>query len=247
MAIDYVRFVRVTTRCAEVGTDPGISSIVGLIYKETAEAPMKAFLEASTAVDNATSAFAKENKEALAALSKLDGPYRVARSAVVAVLPETVLPDTLKTQPTDTDKLIAIERLLDVIDDNVGTPWANALLVGEFGQQAPKTVKELTEAIAANKTHAKAVTARAAAYGPAYEAYLPFKRVVRDALGPASKEYRRIHLRASPGGGKQDDGEPEGEAIGNAGNNAAGNAGAGAAAPDKADDAPPKGGAQPPA
>jgi hypothetical protein len=35
-------------------------------------------------------------------------------------------------------------------------------------------------------------------YGSTYEKHLGFKRVVRDAYGPASKQYRRIHLRASP-------------------------------------------------
>jgi len=38
--------------------------------------------------------------------------------------------------------------------------------------------------------------ARAAAYGLAYEKYLAFKRVVRDAYGPSSKQYPRIHVRA---------------------------------------------------
>jgi hypothetical protein len=34
-------------------------------------------------------------------------------------------------------------------------------------------------------------------YGSAYEKYLGFKRVVRDALGPGSKQYKRIHMRAA--------------------------------------------------
>lgn len=238
MSIDYDRFERVTTRCVEVGTDPGLPSIIGLLFKETAEAPIQAFLQASTAVDSAMSAFGRENREALDALNKLDGPYRSARSAVLAVLPETVLPSTLKSQPTDTDKLNAIERLVDVIDDHMGKAWADVLLAGDFGQQAPKAVKELNEAIAANKALSKAIGARAAAFGPAYEVYLRFKRVVRDTLGPGSKEYRRIHLRASPGSGGQGGGEeggntgsPAGGEGGSAGGSGSGGEGGEAPSP----------------
>jgi hypothetical protein len=203
--IDYDRFVRVLTRCVELGADAAQPPIIGHVYKETAEGPITAFLAANKAVTAAMTAYAKENREALKALADLDVPYRAARSAVLAMMPETVLPDTLKSQPTDTDKLNAIERLLDVVDDHAGKPWADTLLQGEFGQKAPATVKELNEAITANKELGQSTMARAAAYGPAYEVYLRFKRVVRDTRGPGSKEYRRIHLRASPGaGGKED-------------------------------------------
>jgi hypothetical protein len=143
---------------------------------------------------------------------------------VLAVLPDTVLPDTLKAQPTDTDKLNAIERLVDVLDDHAGKPWADALLSGDFGQQAPKTVKELNEAIAPNRALSKVIGARAAAYGPAYEVYLRFKRLVRDTLGASSKEYRRIHLRASPGAGGQEEGGED--TSGNTGSPAGSGAGA---------------------
>jgi hypothetical protein len=204
-AIDYDRFVRVLTRCVELGADATLPPILGHVYKETAEGPITAFLAANKAVDTAMTAYSKENREALRALSDLDGPYRVARSAVLAMVPETVLPDTLKSYPTDTDKLNAIERLLDIVDDHAGKPWADTLLQGELGQKAPKTVKELTEAIAANKELGQVTMARAAAYGPAYEVYLRFKRVVRDTRGPGSKEYRRIHLRASPGAAGKDE------------------------------------------
>ncbi len=203
--IDYDRFTRVATRCAELASDPAQPPIVGLLYKETADLRISTFLTAGKAVDVAMTAFAKENHEALQALTVLDAPYAVARSAVLAVFPQTVLPDTLKTLPTDTDKLNAIERLLDVIDDHAGKPWADALLAGPFGQQAPKTIQEVQQAIEASKARSRAITDRAAAYGPAYEAYLAFKRVVRSACGPASREYRRIHLRASPGASPKDD------------------------------------------
>lgn len=197
--LNYDRFVRVLTRSAELAAAADKPPILGIVYKETAEAKINAFLAANTAVDKALTAFAKENREAVAALNAMDAPYGVARATVVALLPETVLPETLKAQPTDTDKLNAIERLLDIIDDHVGKPWADTLLQGDFGQRAPTTVNEVHEAIAASTARSKALNTRAEAYGPAREAYLAFKRVVRNALGPGSKDYRRIHLRASPG------------------------------------------------
>jgi hypothetical protein len=215
--IDYGRFVRVLSRCAELAADASQPAIIGLVYKEAMEGLVTAFLEAEKATTTATGALGKEGHEARKALTDLDAPYRVARSAVLAVLPDTVLPQTLKVQPTDTDKLNAIERLLYVVNEHAGKGWADELLKGDFGQKASKAVKELKETIAASTELGKANTARAAAYGPAYEAYLRFNRVVRDALGPTSKEYRRIHLRASPGAAANgevpaDDSPPESEA-----------------------------------
>jgi hypothetical protein len=205
--IDYVRFVRILTRCAEVATEKDLPPIIGHVYQASAKPHVEAFFAATDDVDKATTAFAKENREGLDALRELDTPYRVARSATLAVIKDAKLPDTLKSQPTDTDQLNAIEKLLDIIDDHAGEPWADALLQGEFGTKGAAAVKELNESIAANKALNKAQMARAQAYGPAYESYLSFKRVVRDALGPGSKQYRRIHLRASAGTGA-DDGAP---------------------------------------
>jgi hypothetical protein len=201
VTIDYERFARVVTRCIEVANEPGANPVVVSVFKETLADPAAAYLAGELAVSTAMTSFAKENREALDALVSLDGPYRVARSAVMAILPETKLPDTLKSQPTDTDKLNAIDRLIDLIDDHIGKEWADTLLQGEFGTMAPKASQELTESIAANKGLSKAKTERAAAYGPTYEKYLRFKHVVRNAYGPGSKQYRRIHIRASPGAG----------------------------------------------
>lgn len=212
MKIDYDRFIRVATRSQALASDPSQPPILGLVYKERAEAAITAFLAAAEEVNTALSAFAKENQEAELALEQVDGPYRVARSSVAAVLPESVLPATLKALPTDTDKLNAIEELLDILDDHVGKPWADALLAGDFGVKAPKTIQEINDAIAASSARTKALGARASTFGPAYESYLAFKRVVRDTLGPASLEYRRIHLRAAPG--PKGEGEPEGAAPG---------------------------------
>jgi hypothetical protein len=199
VTIDYERFARVILRTIEIADEPGANAIVVTVFKETLADAAAAYLAAEAAVSTAMTAFAKENREALDALASLDAPYRVARSTVSAILPETNLPDTLKSQPTDTDQLKAIARLLDVIDDHVGKEWADALLTGEFGMKASQTSLELSESIATNKALSKARSDRAAAYGPTYEKYLRFKQVVRNAYGPGSKQYRRIHLRASPG------------------------------------------------
>jgi hypothetical protein len=199
VTIGHERFARVITRSIEIANEPNANAIVVTVFKETLADAATAYLAAEAAVSTAITAFAKENREALDALAALDAPYRVARATVLAILPETNLSNTLKSQHTDTDQLNAIAHLLDVINAYVGKEWADTLLAGEFGTLAPKTTQELTESIAANKALSKAKTDRAAAYGPTYEKYLRFKLVVRNAYGPASKQYRRIHLRASPG------------------------------------------------
>lgn len=180
---------------------------VVVVYDTTLKDTAQAYLAAAAAVTAAQTSYAKEHKEAMDALATLDASYREARAVVAAIKPETKLPDTLKTQPTDTDKLKAIEDLLDVVDDHVGEAWADALLQGEFATKAPATIKEVTEGIAANKVLSKAQEDRATLYAPTYERYLPFKRVVREALGPKSKQYKRIHLRAAATSAEE---EPEG-------------------------------------
>jgi hypothetical protein len=193
--IDYARFERVLSRSAEIAAEPGMKQTVVRVYNDIFGPAAESFLAAHAAVTKAESAFAKENEEAADALDALDKPYREARSVVRAFVPTVKLPETLKAKWTDTDKLNAIEALLDAIDDHAGEAWADELLAGEFGQKAPVTVKELNEAIAANKSLSEARDTRAQAYGPAYERYLRFKRVVRDALGATSKQYKRIHVR----------------------------------------------------
>jgi hypothetical protein len=198
--IDYGSFTRLLLRCREVAEEPGMKTSVVTVYDAVLKDRATSYLTAADAFTAAETSFAKENKESLAALAELDGPYREARSVMLAIKPETKLPDTLKVQPTDTDKLKAIEDLLDAIDDHVGEDWADKLLQDAFAVKAPQTIKEVNEAIAANKALSQAQEKRAEAYGPAYERYLRFKRVVREALGSKSKQYKRIHLRSAAGG-----------------------------------------------
>ena len=193
--IDYPRFERLATRCAEIAAESGMKASVVRVYDEIFKSEGTAFLEAQRAVTAAETAFSKEGSEASQALAALDAPYREARSVVLAFAPETKLPDTLKSLKTDTDQLNAIEALLNVLDDHAGEAWADEQAQSGFGTKAAGAVKELNEAIVANKALAAAREARARSYGPAYERYLRFKRVVRDALGATSKQYKRIHLR----------------------------------------------------
>jgi hypothetical protein len=199
VSIDYGRFARLITRSIEIADEVDANPIVVSVFKETLAEDATTYLALNTAVSKAMTDFAKENREALEALRSLDAPYLVARSAVAAILPGADVPETLKSQPTDTDKLNAVGLLIDVIDDHVGKEWADKLLAGEFGTKGLQTVKELEEAIDANKAVAKAKTDRATAYGPTYEKFLRFKQVVRNAYGPSSKQYKRLHIRQAAG------------------------------------------------
>lgn len=196
-AIDYGRLDRVLARCEEVANEPGVHAIVARVYKDVLKPAAKGFREAHAEIAAKESTHKKEVREAREALEALDRPYRSARATVLAYLPHKKLPETLKAQPTDTDKLIAIEGLLDVIDEQTGKGWADDLAETEFGKLASKAIKELNEAVTADKDLAAAREARAAAFGPAYEKYLAFKRVVRETLGNKSKQYKRIHVRVS--------------------------------------------------
>ncbi|MFS8071164.1 MAG: hypothetical protein ACMG6S_32750 [Byssovorax sp.] len=196
-AIDYARFDRLVTRCAEIAVEPGMKPSVVRVHDEILKSAGEAFRSAHREVTAAETSFSKEGSEARSALADLDAPYREARSVVLAYAPETKLPDTLKSQKTDTDQLNAIEALLDVLDEHAGQGWADEQAQSGFGKKAAGTVKELNEAIVANKALSEAREVRARSYGPAYERYLRFKRVVRDALGSTSKQYKRIHLRGA--------------------------------------------------
>ena len=205
-SINYKHFHRVLARSAEVAAEPGAPEAVKNVFAGVLAAPLATYRAAHEATTDEESKHALESKQARAALDALDQAFRVTRGVVLAFVPTMVVPETLRSQTTDTDQLLAIEALLDVLDDHASEPWAATELAGAFGVQAPIATKELSEAIASSKTLSAARTARAAAYGPAWEAYLAYKRVVRDAFGPQSRQYRRIHLRAN--GRLAEDSEP---------------------------------------
>ena len=206
-SIDHSRFVRILERCSEIAKQSGLQPIVAVTYNDSLKSAADAFRAAHAAVAKKEMAWGKENGQALEALRSFDRAYTTARAAAKAFVPAPRVPETLKSLPTDTDKKLAVETLLDVIDDHPQETWAKTLLEGEFGLRAPVVVKELEEAIEANKQLSAARTERAKLYGPAYEKYLPFKRVVRSACGSTSREYQRIHLRGS--GTIEDDDAPK--------------------------------------
>jgi len=199
MAIKYKLFGRLLLRADEVASQSGISAVVTRVHGDVLKGPATAFLTAEAALTTAISAQSKESGEAKAALAKIDKSYGVARAAAMAYQPHLVLPETLKSVPTDTDKMDAIETLLEVLEVHANEGWAKELLDGEFGKLAPEAVREIDEGMRADATLSAARSARSAAYGPAYDAYLSFKRVVRAACGPKSREYHRIHVRSVDG------------------------------------------------
>ncbi len=189
---------RVLTRCAEVAGETDALSAVKRVYNDRLKGPAEAYLEAQKQLPRAESSWAKEKSEAVESLASLDQAYKLSRSVVAAYLPNEVLPDTLKTLSTDTDKIGAMGALLVILNDHSEEEWAaEQLASSEFGTKAPQTVIELDEAVAASKQVSEAQDKRSQAYGPAWDRYLAFKRVVCDAYGPSSKQYRRIHIRES--------------------------------------------------
>lgn len=199
MNISHDTFTRLLLRCLEISKQPGINPAILGVYKDTLEAPANEYLGTDAAVNASLIAFEKENSEAFGALSSLDGPYKVARSALRAIYPSTAkaAPLTLKSLPTDTDKLKAIQWLLDSIQGHAGEAWADAILAGEYGVSASKSITEVEEAIAANKAYTKAKMDRADAAVLAYSRFIDFRQLVREACGAGSKEYQRLHLRGS--------------------------------------------------
>ncbi|MBI4914583.1 MAG: hypothetical protein HY825_01935 [Acidobacteria bacterium] len=211
MVINYSRFARLLERAKDLGTDAAAKPSVKRCWVDVLSADAEAFLLANKAMVGAETRRTKERREAGDALDKLDQPYREARAVCLAHAPDQVLPETLKAAPTDTDKKDAILTLVDILDDDPQATWAKDVLEGAFGLSAAKVVTELDEARAADGQFAAAQGARAAAFGPAYEKYVRFKNVVRQAHGASSYEYRRIHLRGNGQLAVEDDGDNKGE------------------------------------
>jgi hypothetical protein len=209
--IHFNRFKRLLTRCQEVASEPAMNAGVVAVYTGVFKPVADAFLKAHAAVGEGKSDLAEQGSEAAVALREMDPLYRVARSVLLAFKPGAVLPITLGSQPTDTDKMNAIEDLLKALNKHAGEAWADAQLQGAFGVSGAKAVTSMKEAIAASKALSKAREDRASAYEPAYVGYLAFKRVVRDALGSKSKQYKRIHLRDTGADAGADAGADTGE------------------------------------
>lgn len=185
---------RLLTRAAEIAAEPEMHPSVISVYNGILKAPAEACIQAHEAIAEAEGACARARREAAEALDGLDPHYKVARAVVLAFLPDVVLPDTLKSLATDTDKLNAIAAVLKAINDNASEAWAAGLLAGPFGASGPKAADALKAAVASSKALSKARDERGAAVALAHAKFVPWKRVVREALGSRSVQYRRIHI-----------------------------------------------------
>ncbi len=208
--INLSRFNRLILRSAEIAAEPGMHKLVVHVHTDKLAVPGDAFIKAHAAVTAYESAWTMNSYALREVLEQFDAPYRMARSGLVAYEPGRKLPETLKAQRTDTDKLFAIEELYAAVAAHAGKAWADELLLGEFGSLAPKAKAALETSIATAKDLAKAREDRMTAYTGAYAPFLAFKRVVRDTLGSRSKQYHRIHLRSRGDSGiEPDDNTPE--------------------------------------
>jgi hypothetical protein len=190
--MNFARFARFMKRSADLAAPGGNSAVVNT-YKGVLQVAAEAFLAAHAKVTSAETIFGKKETEASAALAAIDQPYRLARITAVAFLPELVLPETLSQQPTDTDQTSAVGALFDAVKGQGGQTWADDLMAETFGQLAPGCMVAIGAATAANIALADARTQRLSAYEVAYPLFVRFKKVVREAFGEHSKQYRRIH------------------------------------------------------
>lgn len=198
MTVDHFRLNRILTRCGETAGATDCDTSVKRVYDELLVSEAMTYRGAYQALMDAEKKAKKELREALKALVEIDQPYRKARTVTLLYVKDLAVPETLKSLDTDTDRKDAISTLLGILDEHDDEPgWAQDLTAGEFGRLAPEAIRELDELIKASSDLEKAMRARAKAYGPAYEAYLGFKQVVRNAYGASSRHYRRIHVKSN--------------------------------------------------
>jgi hypothetical protein len=198
--IDYATFFRLLIRCEEIATAEGARPGVVLVHDRCLAPVAKSFRDAHTNMPAAQSAARKARATAAVTFASFDVLYREARAVVLAFVPTLVLPETLKSQPTDTDRVNAIRELCRILESNAGAIWADELRQGAFGAAAATAVLDLKAIAMADERFATARQARATLYKEARVQFFAFKRVVREAYGSKSHEYRRIHLRGKAGG-----------------------------------------------
>lgn len=209
MRITFIRFNRLASRCKETATTAGAAAVLVAVYQGASGPPLQSFMTTMVAVETTGDRYAKAVVDTERVLAEMDPLFRAARSVFLAFHPTAKVPDTLKSQPTDTDKRDALQGLFDKVHDRQGQTWADALLQGAFGLKAAPAIAQLDELIAAAKALQEAKAARAAAFGPAWEGYRSFKRVVRDTCGAASLDYRRLRIRSAASGDDEEEEEEE--------------------------------------
>jgi len=211
MRVEFKVFVRLCLRCREIMLEAGAPQVLVDVY-QTAGQPLETFSASMQTVKRAEKRVKDAAVGKASRLAEMDKLFRVARSAVAAMIPTTVLPETLKVQPTDTDKRDAIQELRNTLQEHAGAPWAHNLLQGEFGQKAGAVIQQLTEYVEAGNALQKAKADRASALGPGWSAFLKYKRLVHATLGASSRQYQGLRVRKiSASSGGADEGEGEGE------------------------------------
>lgn len=195
-------------RAAEIASEQGMSASVTLVYDGVVAADAIEYRTRHDVVIARMTAANQAKLKVKTTLAAFDAPYREARAVVLAFVPGTVVPDTLKTQSTDTDILDAVTALSTIVQSHSSSAWAKQLLNGAFGTLAPELVKDLEALIDANKALALARRERAKAFDTVYPKFLRFKQVVYDTLGATSKQYRRLSQRAK-GKGEEEEGSEE--------------------------------------
>jgi hypothetical protein len=194
MYVDYELLYRLLTRCGEIAGEVGTAASVKLVHSEIVAAPAAIYVAAHDAEGPAITARTQAHEVAARTLEALDGPYKEARTLAGAFVAGVVLPDTLKSASTDTDRANAIRALQRLLKDHHGEKWVDAVDAGPFAGAAQPALQALDAAVAADTALLNAQTACSVAYEPAYKAMLKMKEVVRDAMGRQCSAYRRLRI-----------------------------------------------------
>lgn len=199
-SIDYARFALILQRCKEVADDQTATAQLRAAYHEGLSAAAEMYLSAHARVVEAEREFEQRNAHFAEALGALDGLYCSVRLVVKEHFPDAGLPPSLLDCPTLFEKAIAVETLLNILDDSlVDETWAAKEANTPFAKKAPLIVRELGEAVMRSGPLVVKLDERAVAYAPAFERHLVFKRAVRQACGPVSGQYQSIHWRVAWG------------------------------------------------
>ena len=201
------QFFRLLTRAQEIASQAGISKQVSQVHAAVLAPVADVYCENHGAVDVAYSKLQTAKLALGTTFAVFDGCYRTTRSVALAFHPALKVPETLKQQPTDTDRLTAIKTLVDLVTSYSAEEWAKDQLSGEFGALSTTYVAELKQVITYAKDHSDAVQTRIGSFPEAYDKFLRFKQVVKDTLGASSLEYRRLKVPVRRG--KKDETEAD--------------------------------------
>jgi hypothetical protein len=220
--IGVKKMVQVLDRCAETRSSTTVPLVVST-YDGVLAPKVTAFKSAVQAAKEAKTSLAVARIARVAAVRGFERLYLAVKAVIGLHVEGEELPGALSTQPTDTDTKLAIQAALDILNGHHGESWADAIVSGDFGTQAPDVIAKVTAAIeAAAQSYAAQVAARGA-FDAVYPAYLGYKQVVRHMMGSSSPDYRRINVRGKTAAAEPTPGPtPETEAVAPAATNGTG-------------------------